>query len=86
MLKTAIKGLLGSRHKREAKKLQPLVDEINRLAESYQSLSDDELRAKTDEFRARIEAATGAIKAEIEELRRQKRSSTDPDERQRLAE
>ena len=29
MLKTAIKALLGSRHKREAKKLQPLIDEIN---------------------------------------------------------
>ena len=31
MFKAAIKKLIGSRHKREAKKLQPLIDEINSI-------------------------------------------------------
>ena len=39
MLKSMVKRILGSRHIREANKLQPLVDEINELFEEYQSLS-----------------------------------------------
>ena len=69
MLKTAIKALLGSRHKREAKKLQPLIDEINEFAEEYASLADEQLRAKTDEFKQHVESATAELKVEIEELR-----------------
>ncbi|MFW6264705.1 MAG: preprotein translocase subunit SecA, partial [Bacillota bacterium] len=34
--------------------LQPIVDTINSLESEIQLLSDDELRAKTDEFRARL--------------------------------
>jgi preprotein translocase subunit SecA len=40
---------------REIKKLQPIVDEINDLEPEMQALSDDALRAKTDEFRARTQ-------------------------------
>ena len=34
---------------------KPIVEKINRIEESYQSLSDDELRAKTDEFKKRYQ-------------------------------
>ena len=86
MLKSVVKGILGSRHIREAKKLQPLVDEINEVFEEYQSLSEEQLKAKTEEFRARIADATAEIKAEIEELREEKRPSEDPLKRQELQE
>ena len=69
MLKSALKTLLGDQHKREAKKLQPLVDEINEIYAGLSSLSDDELKAKTDEFRAYIEEKTSDLKGEIEELK-----------------
>ncbi|HSH74416.1 MAG TPA: hypothetical protein VLA09_01835, partial [Longimicrobiales bacterium] len=85
MLKTAVKALLGSRHKREAKKLQPLIEEINEIYESLSSLSDDELRAKTDEFRDHITASTADLKARITALREEKRHSEDPSERERLS-
>jgi preprotein translocase subunit SecA len=39
---------------RELKKLQPFVDEINDLEAEVQTLSDDALRAKTQEFRSRL--------------------------------
>ena len=45
MLKTALKTLVGSRHKREAKKLQPLVGEINSFFEGLSTLTDEELKA-----------------------------------------
>jgi preprotein translocase subunit SecA len=85
LLKTALKALLGSHHKREAKKLQPLIDEIHQIYEGLSSLTDDELRAKTDEFRAYIEEKTAEIKAKVADLRDQKRHSEDVDERERLS-
>ena len=85
MFKSALKALLGSSHKREAKKLQPLVDEINEIYAELESLSDDELRAKTDEFRGRIAEATAELKEQIEELRDQKRKSESADERETLS-
>ena len=84
MLKSALKTLLGDQHKREAKKLQPLVDEINEIYAGLSSLSDDDLKAKTAEFRAYIEGKTSGLKGEIEELRDEKRKSEDGDERERL--
>ena len=85
MLKTAIKALLGSQHKREAKKLQPILDEINEIYEGLARLSDDQLRAKTDEFRARIAEATADLKGRIAALKDEKRRSVDPSERERLS-
>jgi preprotein translocase subunit SecA len=46
--------IFGTKHDRSAKKLRPLVNAINQLEEQYQSLTNAELRAKTDEFRARL--------------------------------
>jgi preprotein translocase subunit SecA len=85
MFKSAIKSLLGSRHKREAKKLQPIIDEINRVYEGLESLSESQLKAKTDEFRGRIGKATAELEAEIEKKRDAKRHSEDPLEREKLS-
>ncbi len=45
-------GLVDSNEK-ELKRLQPIVNKINELEPEFERLSDDELRAKTDEFKAR---------------------------------
>ncbi|MFZ3341474.1 MAG: preprotein translocase subunit SecA [Terriglobales bacterium] len=46
--------IFGTRNDREIKRLRPRVAAINALEPEMQRLSDDQLRAKTDEFRARI--------------------------------
>jgi preprotein translocase subunit SecA len=46
--------MLGDPNKKELKTLQPLIDEINELEEDMQQLSDEELAAKTSEFRAQL--------------------------------
>jgi len=46
-------GLVDSNEK-ELKRLQPLVDTINQLEPEFKKLSDDELSAKTGEFKARL--------------------------------
>ncbi|MBW1722756.1 MAG: preprotein translocase subunit SecA [Deltaproteobacteria bacterium] len=54
MLGNLLKGLFGSKNERELKRIAPLVDAINRLEPEFQTLSDEALRAKTDEFRSRL--------------------------------
>ncbi len=48
------KLLLGSKEKRDIKKLIPLVAEINEFYEKFNNLTDDQVIAKTEEFRQRI--------------------------------
>ncbi len=50
-------GFIDSNEK-ELKRLQPAVDRINELEPEFEQLSDDELRAKTDEFKARLKAGS----------------------------
>ncbi|MCO4744607.1 MAG: preprotein translocase subunit SecA [Proteobacteria bacterium] len=47
--------LFGDANQREIKKIQPLVDRINQLEAEYEALSDEQVQAKTPEFRARLE-------------------------------
>jgi len=48
--------LFGSANARYLKRMQPRVDAINALESKYQALSDEQLRAQTDEFRDRLAA------------------------------
>src|SRR6266700_3490873 len=54
MLDTLLAKVVGTQNERELKRLRPFVAEINALEPSIQALSDEELRAKTTEFRSRV--------------------------------
>ena len=49
-----LEKIFGTYSEREVKRLQVLADKIEALDEETQKLSDDELRAKTEEFKGRI--------------------------------
>ena len=49
-----INKIFGTRSQREVKALTPIVDKIEALSDEYKALSDQQLRAKTDEFKARL--------------------------------
>jgi preprotein translocase subunit SecA len=55
LINTLIAKVFGTANEREIKKLRPRVESINALEPQIQTLTDAELRAKTDEFRARIQ-------------------------------
>src|SRR2546425_11520218 len=55
MLDTLVKKFVGSRNDREIKKIQPLVAKINDLEPHISSLTDEQLQAKTPEFKQRFE-------------------------------
>jgi len=54
MVTQVLKKLFGSRNARLVKRMRAQVKAINALEEGMAALSDDELRAKTDEFRQRF--------------------------------
>jgi len=56
MLNKVFNKVFGSRNDRQLKKLNVVVDKINELEPTFEALSDDELRHKTDEFRERVTA------------------------------
>jgi preprotein translocase subunit SecA len=49
-----LKKILGSKNQRAVKKLWPEVHRINEIEAEYQKLSDEQLQAKTGEFKKRI--------------------------------
>ena len=55
MLQTVLSRVFGNKHDRDVKKIQPFVAEINVLEPSMKALTDEQLRAKTDEFKARFQ-------------------------------
>ncbi len=55
MYKWLIRKIFGTKNERDLKKLRPLVSAINELEPRIQALSDSELRAKTAEFRTKLD-------------------------------
>ena len=49
-----ITKLFGTCSERELKSIYPIVDKIEAMADEYRALTDEELRAKTPEFKARL--------------------------------
>jgi preprotein translocase subunit SecA len=55
MIGSLIKKIVGSKNERELRKIQPLVDKVNQTELKVSPLRDHQLRAKTSEFKERIE-------------------------------
>ena len=56
MLGQILTKVIGTQNEREIKRLRPRVAEIGALEPQIQALSDEQLRGKTEEFRARVAA------------------------------
>jgi len=54
MISWVVKKIVGTKNEREVKKLWPIVAKINEFEAQYQKLSDEQLQAKTSEFKERF--------------------------------
>src|SRR5436305_14512660 len=70
--------VFGSSNQRFLKSIQPLVNKVNSLEPSVQTLSDGELRARTASCKERVQGAVGDV-TDTEERKRRERAV--PDER-----
>jgi preprotein translocase subunit SecA len=66
MLKIFAK-IFGSKHEKDIKKIQPLVDRINELFGSYKSLSDEAFRNKGTELRKKVREQVSPFEKQIKE-------------------
>lgn len=84
IMKNPLTKIFGTANDRELARLKPIVEEINQYYERLHSLTDEELKNKTEEFRSRVRERLQPIKEEIDELER-KRDEGDIETRERLA-
>src|SRR5688572_5835427 len=70
MIGYIIKKVIGSRNDREVKRLRPLVTRINEFEASLQNASEDDLRKKTADWKARLAQIedTAELKTALDEI------------------
>ena len=66
-----LKKVFGTKYDKDVKGIMPYVERTNEFFLSYSNLSNDELREKTNDFRARIKEHLAGIDADIESLQTQ---------------
>ena len=54
MITNVLKSIFGTKHDREMKTIQPVIDRINSFDAKIKILTDDQLKAKTPEFQERL--------------------------------
>src|SRR5574341_1526852 len=62
-----IKKIIGTNNEREIRRIQPLVEQANGLEPQYQTFTDAELRAKTDEFKKRLQERIAQLRVSLSE-------------------
>ncbi|CAN5865412.1 preprotein translocase subunit SecA [soil metagenome] len=84
MLKRVLSAFMGTRHERDRKKIQPILDAIHEHEARLASASDDEVRGQTAKFRKLLHERTDALETRVAGLRESKRAAADAAERDRL--
>ena len=74
-----IKKVFGDKNIKDVKILMPIVEEINQEYEKLKGLSDDELKAKTPEFKEKIQEYTAETHTRIAEIKTRLQSDEDFD-------
>ncbi|MDE1207389.1 preprotein translocase subunit SecA [Tenacibaculum larymnensis] len=75
VLNSIIKLFVGDKQQKDLKSLQPIVEKVRSFENSLNSLSNDELRAKTIEFKSKIKDATKSFNDKITELEEEAKSA-----------
>ena len=78
--------IFGTQNERDIKRMRPLIEEIGAMEPELKKLTDQELRAKTDEFRARIKERVQEAENEIARVTAELQSAPDQDLRAQLDE
>ncbi len=77
MIGKALAKVFGTQNERDLKRMRPQVDAINALEPQMQQLTDEQLRAKTGEFRVRIKERLQEAEAEIARVTAEMQSAPD---------
>lgn len=81
-LNSILKVFVGDKSKQDVKTITPIVKQIKTFEEALSSLSHDELRGKTIEFKTKIAEATKTLNNQIEQLKEEANNTEDIDKRE----
>ncbi len=84
IVNSLIKIFVGDKAKKDLKAIQPIVEKIKAYAQQLEAVSNDELRAKTIEFKQKIQTARAEIDAKIFDLQQQANQTEDIDKKEDL--
>jgi len=63
MFKRVLTSILGTRHQRDLKRIQPILDAIHEHEARLAGVSDDEVRGQTTKFRGILQERTATLEA-----------------------
>ncbi|MBQ4820328.1 preprotein translocase subunit SecA [Aquimarina sp. MMG016] len=82
ILDSVLKVFVGDKSQKDIKEIQPKVELIKKAEKAIEGLSHDELRAKTTEFKNRINQAREEINTKIEKLKEEANTTEDIDQKE----
>ncbi len=82
ILNSVLKVFVGDKSKQDVKAIMPIVNQIKSFESQIESLSHDELRAKTLEFKSKIAEARKSIEDEIAKLQEEADTTEDIDRKE----
>nr|WP_298999466.1 preprotein translocase subunit SecA [uncultured Allomuricauda sp.] len=83
-INSVLKVFVGDKSEKDVKALQPLVKEIKSFEQQLESLSLDQLRQKTVDFKSRIKEERKDIDDQIDVLKEEVQNSTDIDRNEEI--
>jgi preprotein translocase subunit SecA len=83
-LNNVLKVFVGDKSQKDIKDIKPIIDKIKKVEPSFHGLSLDDLRAKTEEFKAKIAAARAANDTEINKLKAEANETVDIDKKEEI--
>lgn len=82
LINSILKAFVGDKSQKDVKAIQPLVNKVKTFESALASLSHDELRAKTTEFKEKIKTARAEKDSKIEALKLEAENTVDIDARE----
>ena len=79
-----LRKLFGNKHERDITEIRPIVDQVNEEYKKLSSLSHDQLRNKTLEFRQIIKDYLKDIDKDLEDLKKEAAQTEDISQKQNI--
>ncbi len=84
LLNSVIKAFVGDKSKKDVNELKPLLNQIKSFEGAMESLSHDELRQRTIQFKTKIAEACATVNTQIQALKEEVQASLDIDKNEEL--
>src|SRR5258708_38536920 len=79
MIDRVVARFIGTKHERDVKQIQPLVNAINALAPEYEQLSDAQMLEKTAQLRTQVKERLGELPLDDPQFKERCKEELEPE-------